>query len=344
MPVHPAPPASKGRLRRSAFGVRRAAVVASCALLLQGAGANAPVSGAAVSPFAGASFWVRPAAPAVGVAKAYRAAGDATAAARISRIARTPTAVWLTSDSASLSAHVSAVMADAESHGSVPVFVLYFIFGRDCRGYSAGGASSPAAYAAWVRRVASGIGSRHAAVIVEPDAAAQAASGRCGDPNRTAAALKDAVTVLKSRTRSTVYLDAGNSAWYPNPTTLVPVLRAAGIARADGFSLNVSNFQWTSTQTAYGLRLSYLVGGKHFVIDTSRNGAGPLRKGTDYAGPTWCNPPGRKLGPAPTWNTGQPRVDAYLWVKYPGSSDGTCGVGDPPAGTFWPSYALRLAR
>ena len=86
---------------------------------------------------------------------------------------------------------------------------------------------------------------------------------------------------------------------------------------------------------AYGKQLSAAVGGKHFVIDTSRNGLGPAT--------TWCNPSGEALGARPNAATGQTRVDAYLWVKRPGESDGTCN-GGPAAGTFWADYALGLAQ
>ena len=71
------------------------------------------------------------------------------------------------------------------------------------------------------------------------------------------------------------------------------------------------------------------------MIDTSRNGRGP-------AG-TWCNPKRRGLGARPTTETSNPRVDALLWIKVPGESDGTCN-GGPPAGHWWPGYALGLAR
>ena len=88
--------------------------------------------------------------------------------------------------------------------------------------------------------------------------------------------------------------------------------------------------------------MSQLVGGTHFVIDTGRNGNGPLPDHSGYRGPVWCNPPGRALGPAPTTNTGNPQADAFLWIKYPGQSDGDCGLKDPPAGTWLPHYALSL--
>jgi endoglucanase len=119
------------------------------------------------------------------------------------------------------------------------------------------------------------------------------------------------------------------------------LLRLAGIAHATGFALNVSNFYDTATVVAYGESLSHALGGTHFVIDTSRNGNGAPPSST--LEPSWCNPPGRALGADPTTDTGNPLVDAFLWIKQPGVSDGTCHPGDPPAGRWLPSYALALA-
>ena len=94
-------------------------------------------------------------------------------------------------------------------------------------------------------------------------------------------------------------------------------------------------------------------------------------------GGDWCNPPGSGLGARPTVNTGNPLVDALLWVKIPGESDGPCdaqggvrawdysvytlpgwpttssaqatfdplwGVNDPAAGVWFPAQALQLAQ
>ncbi len=101
---------------------------------------------------------------------------------------------------------------------------------------------------------------------------------------------------------------------------------------------------------------------KTFLIDTSRNGRGPwtpARKQLLWTDPqTWCNPPGRGLGPRPTTVTSTPLVDAYVWLKVPGESDGQCSRGlgsgttvvdpvwnrvDPAAGTWFPQQALELA-
>lgn len=90
----------------------------------------------------------------------------------------------------------------------------------------------------------------------------------------------------------------------------------------------------------------------HFVIDTSRNGVGPWQVPSDYE--DWCNPPDRGLGVAPTADTGDPLVDAYLWIKVPGESDGEClrgtagpedparGIVAPPAGAWFPDMAREL--
>jgi len=120
------------------------------------------------------------------------------------------------------------------------------------------------------------------------------------------------------------------------PDALPSGCGARALGPAVAFSLNVSNFRATDEVARYGVAVSSRRGGAHFVIDTSRNGRGPNRD-------QWCNPPGRALGTLPTTTTGNRLIDAYLWIKVPGESDGTCR-GGPPAGQWWPQYALGLAR
>ena len=64
-------------------------------------------------------------------------------------------------------------------------------------------------------------------------------------------------------------------------------------------------------------------------------------------GPTsdaqWCNPTGRALGTRPTTTTGIATLDAFLWIKRPGESDGACN-GGPKSGVWWADYALGLAQ
>jgi endoglucanase len=293
-------------------------------------------------PLAALSFYVDPHSPAVAQAAELRAAGQSADAAAIERIAQQPTATWFTG-SANVQAAVSSVTSLAQQAHRARLLVAYDIPGRDCGGFSAGGAPSPAAYRLWIKSFAAGIGERSATVILEPDAIAQALSGCApGGSSERYALLRYAIGVLKARPHVSVYLDAGNPGWIDPVSRLVGPLLQSGVAHADGFSLNVANFYTTAMAISYGESLSRSLRGAHFVIDTSRNGNGPEGAARDQL--DWCNPPGRALGTAPTTDTASPLVDAYLWIKEPGTSDGSCRPGEPRAGQWWPQYALELAR
>jgi endoglucanase len=288
------------------------------------------------SPLVGASFYVDPSSPARKQADAWRASRPADAA-QLDKIAGKPLAMWLGDWMGTEPyAEVARLTAKVNATGAIPVFVVYNIPLRDCGLWSAGGAASPAAYTRWVSEVARGIGSSRAVVIVEPDAVAGMDCLAAADQKVRLELIREAVRTLKASPKVTVYVDAGNAGWHP-PVKMAPRLRDAGIETADGFALNVSNFFDNAQSIRYGAELSGLVGSKHFVIDTSRNGSGPS---TPYE---WCNPLGRSLGVAPTANTGHPLVDAYLWVKPPGESDGECN-GGPGAGKWWAEYAVGLAQ
>jgi len=250
------------------------------------------------------------------------------------KIAAQPLAQWMGGWNLDIGGDVSNAISRITGARSLPIFVAYNIPGRDCGQYSAGGANGTDAYKRWIRAFANGIGNRRAVVILEPDALAGMS---CLSPRlqqERVDLIHDAVRVLKAR-RAAVYIDAGHARWV-DPGEMANRLNRAGIAEADGFSLNISNFLGTSVNIAYGTEVSKRVGGKHFIIDTSRNGLNATSAGN------WCNPAGQRVGPAPTTHTGNPLVDAFLWIKTPGESDGTCG-GGPAAGKWWGEYALGLA-
>jgi endoglucanase len=291
---------------------------------------------------AAGSLYVDPNNPAAQEVAQLRTEGDAAGAAAVERIATEPTGNWLT-EGPNVETSVRALTRRASAAGRDVLLVAYYIPGRDCGGYSSGGAPSPAAYMSWIRRFAAGIGPRQATVILEPDAVAQALTGCLGEAETREryALLRFAVGVLKAHSQVGVYVDAGNLGWIQPSRRLAAPLRRAGIERADGFSLNVSNFYATEPTIAYGTALSKALGGAHFVIDTGRNGNGPL--GSARSSLDWCNPPGRALGATPGTKPASPLVDAYLWIKQPGMSDGSCAPGEPRAGRWWPQYALALA-
>ena len=361
---------------------------------------------------------------------ALTSSGDKADAKLISEMIDVPQSVWFSSGSPhSVQQDVKNTVQRAAGKGTVPVLVAYNIPFRDCSQYSAGGATSVQEYEAWIDGFAAGIGNHKAVIILEPDGLgiipwykqfrglpSQAAEYEWCRPaeadeataaNDRFAMLNYAVDALKAKPNVGVYLDGTHSAWLGSGDAAHRLIQA-GVKRADGFFVNVSNYRLTEHLAKYGTWISKCIafannseeGGwrlghydwcasqyypanpndfstwhltdewydanlgsaiptTHFVIDTSRNGQGPWIPPADHpAGDPqdWCNPPDRGLGYRPTANTGQPLLDAYLWIKIPGESDGQCyrwtsgpldpvrGIQDPPAGQWFPDMALELVK
>jgi cellulase/cellobiase CelA1 len=293
------------------------------------------LTGTVPNPFAGAKWFIDPNSNARMQADAWRLSRPADAA-QMDKIAAQPQADWFGDWSGDIQSAVSARVTQITNAGALPILVAYDIPLRDCGSYSSGGASSADAYKSWIRAFASGIGARRAIVVLEPDVLASMDCLSAADQQTRLALLSDAVSVLGARSGVATYLDAGSSSWQ-SAATIAARLKSAGVAGARGFSLNVSNFRTTAAEVSYGDQVAGLIGGKHFVVDTSRNGLGPT------ADSQWCNPPGRALGNRATTATGDTLADAFVWIKRPGESDGTCN-GGPAAGSWWADYALGLAQ
>ena len=281
------------------------------------------------NPLEGQNFYVNP------NSKAARAASGA-GSPELDAIAATPTAYWM--DNISSPAVDAKYIATAQAAGTMPVLALYAIPHRDCGSYASGGFGSAAAYKGWIDGVAAAIGSGPAAVILEPDALAMADCLSGAQRQERFDLMSYAVDTLTRNPATAVYVDAGHSRWTA-ADEMARRLNQVGVSKARGFSLNTANFFTTEEEMGYGDAISGMTGGAHYVIDTSRNGAGPA-DGDMY----WCNPTGRALGAAPTTATGNGNVDAFLWVKRPGESDGACGPGEASAGTFVNKYAIDLVH
>lgn len=332
------------------------------------------------------------------------------------RLARFPSASWFTDGTPGEVRRRAARLVDAAAaKGQVPVLVAYNIPGRDCSHYSAGGAAGTEHYLEWIAGLAAGIGERPAIVVVEPDSLGvipwfrnlSGAIESCrpdgqapdGAAEARFAQLRGAADILAELPRARFYLDGTGSNWLP-PGEAADRLLRAGIAQADGFFLNVSNFEsdrrllhyarwvsdcialataravepaecpsqygpasfendasWAVTDAAYD-RLFAGAGlaadpatQKRAILDTSRNGRGSWTPPAGaYADPEiWCNPPGRGLGRRPTLATDHAYVDAFLWIKIPGESDGAChrgtaGPTDPERGIIAPRAGAWFAE
>ncbi len=261
-------------------------------------------------------------------------------AALIAKIASEPQASWYGGWSADITTVVGNYVNAAERAHALALLVAYNVPNRDCGQYSAGGARDSSEYIEWITAFATGIGARRAVVVLEPDALpllTQCLSE--ADQAKRLELIRQAVAILEARPGVSVYIDAGHSAWVP-AADMAQRLKRAGIESARGFALNTSNFQTDGELIAYGNALIQALGvGSHFIIDSSRNGNGPAPPSDE----SWCNPEGRALGRRPTADTGEAALDAYVWIKRPGESDGEC-KGGPAAGQWFQQRAVEMAR
>lgn len=325
-PSRPAHPPGTWRRAAGACAAAGALVAGTVAIALSG--------GTAVSA-AESAFYVDPASSSARWVAANP--GDSRTPVIRDRIASVPQARWYTTtNTSSIRAEVSSFVGAAASAGKIPILVVYNIPNRDCGGPSGGGAPSHAAYRAWVDEVAAGLAGRPATIVLEPDVLPLMTNCQNADQqNQTKASMAYAGKKLKSGSAGAkVYFDIGHSAWL-SPGEAANRLRGADISNsADGISTNVSNYQHTSNEVNFAKSVLNAVGDGRLkaVVDTSRNGNGP-------AGSEWCDPGGRAIGTPSTVNTGDARIDAFLWVKLPGESDGCIA----PAGQFVPQRAYELA-
>ena len=269
---------------------------------------------AAGNPLAGSTFYVNSDENyAAAQAAAWRLSRPSDAAS-MDRIASQSKAFWKGNWTPSSQQTAADYVNRAQAAAKIGVLVAYNIPGRDCGSYSAGGATSYSNYKTWIDGMSAGIAGRRTIVVLEPDALAQLDCMSADGQAARLDALSYALTKLKAG-GALVYLDIGNPGWLSSAQAATR-LQQANISAADGFSLDISNFYTTNQTTTYGTDISNRLGGKHFIIDTSRNGLGSNGQ--------WCNPTGRALGTNPTSSTASPLIDAYLWIKGPGESDGAC--------------------
>jgi cellulose 1,4-beta-cellobiosidase len=179
-----------------------------------------------------------------------------------------------------------------------------------------------------------------------------------------------------------IYLDAAHAGWLGwdhHREAIIKVYKkvlkaAGGVDMIRGFATNVSNYTHLYNRDGAAMESSdpcynemvyvkklavgladHGVRNKGFIIDTSRNGKGGIRKVWGH----WCNIKGAGLGERPR-AAPEPFIDAFFWVKPPGESDGIsdptqprfdaeCASSEsapdaPQAGVWFQSYFHELVR
>ena len=295
------------------------------------------------NPLAGLRFYVDHDSPSWNQWRAYERAGRQARANLVWRIAREPKAVWVGRfTKPNFHVKVRRIFDNAHAQGAVPIMTVLRAQSTRCSPtYDGGGPAEDARTRAWYDDLARAIGLDRVVIAFEPDSLGTIdchARSRRDDRYRL---LRYGVTALSRNPNATIYIEAGASDW-EGASRMAKKLRRVGVAKVRGFMLNATHYDWTRSNIRYGLKLSRLVGGTHFIINTAENGRGPIHhylpNGRRIT--VWCNPPNRGLGPAPTTNTSNPRVDAYVWVNRPGYAQ-SC-QHRPIA--WYPPRALSYAR
>jgi endoglucanase len=328
-----------------------------CALSAAPAAAQTPVppdprgvDPASPNPLVGQRLFVDPNQPAWRQFRADRSSHRARAASAVWPLAREPKFQWFGRWTHAVRAQVRSYISRAQAARSVPLMTVMRHQGKKCHGrYGGGGARGDARTRKWYRSFARGVGTARVVIAFEPDSLGTLDCLTRSRRRTRLRLLAYGVDVLSKLPNATVYLEGGASDWEPARRT-ARQLRIIGIAKVRGFMLNVTHYDWTANNIRHGMKISRLTGGKHFIVSTAFNGRGPIHY-RKYSGPhrwrvmnVWCHPLKRGLGPAPTTATGNPQVDAFMWIGRPGYSAGSCNGGPMPVGSWWPKRARMFGK
>ncbi|HWD70524.1 MAG TPA: glycoside hydrolase family 6 protein [Solirubrobacteraceae bacterium] len=251
---------------------------------------------------------------------------------------------WMWNQPASsLAATVEKFLADAEVAQPNTTIALssYSLVHGACESPKA----IKSGYENWITQLAKGIGNFRVVLYLEEDSLIETHCLTHAQLQTRLSELAYAVKTLSQDPHLLIYMDAGAPDGWNNAAETARLLKQADVGDADGFFVNATHNDWTTTDVHYGQEIANALGGKHFIVQTDDNGRGPLvpddRK--DNGNEDLCNPAGRGTGPL-TWDTGYKYVDGFLWFNNPGNSDGPCGMGAPPVSAFWAPYAVGLVQ
>ncbi|CAE6383720.1 unnamed protein product [Rhizoctonia solani] len=318
-----------------------------------------------VNPFSGKTFYKSPHYRASVEAEIERLneAGKTELAAKAAKVAEVPTFIWI-SDTAAVST-ISGYLKDAaaiqKSTGKKQIvqLVVYNLPERDCSAKASDGElhlnnAGEARYEAYIKAVASQL-QRYpdvsVAVALEPDSIGNLVTNlavpKCGNAAPAHKRLIGLAISLLQLPNVSIYLDGAHAGWLGWPDNLAPTAAVLGEilnnAKAHnpkstvrGLTTNVSNYNGLGNQEQQGRdELKYIndlaplltAAGypAHFIVDQGR--AGNQEAARD--GGDWCNFKYAGFGPRPSTTTPSPLVDAIVWVKPGGESDGTSDTASP---------------
>ncbi|KAL4910477.1 putative 1,4-beta-D-glucan cellobiohydrolase C [Aspergillus multicolor] len=319
-------------------------------------------------------------------------AAAATAAAKV------PSFVWLdvAAKVPTMADYLKDIKSQNDAGASPPIagqFVVYDLPDRDCAALASNGeyriddngVEHYKAYIDSIREILLEYSDVQTILVIEPDSLANLVTNlnvaKCANAQSAYLECTDYALEQLNLPNVNMYLDAGHAGWLGWSANLQPaanlyasVYKNAGSpAAVRGLATNVANYNaWTigtcpsytqgntvCDEKRYVNAIAPLLSAQgfnaHFIVDTGRNGKQPTGQ---QAWGDWCNVINTGFGERPTTNTGDSLVDAFVWVKPGGESDGTsdsaatrydahCGYSDalqpaPEAGTWFQAYFVQL--
>ncbi|KAF8536952.1 1, 4-beta cellobiohydrolase [Trichophaea hybrida] len=329
---------------------------------------------------------------------AFEAAGKTALVSAAKKVAEVPTFIWL--DTISKVPAVRKYLQQVKELGSEDVivpFIIYDLPDRDCSSGASNGELSLAnggaeryknEYIDPIRAILKDYPKIPVAFIVEPDALANLVTNmnvtKCAGAAEAYKALTTYAIQQLSLPNVSLYLDGGHGGWLGWPANLPPAAKLYAEIRKNagsppqlrGLATNVSNYNGWSLATcpAYtspnpncdekryieAMASALATEGwadTHYIVDQSRSGmqpTGQIKQGH------FCNVIDTGFGIRPTSNIGHPSVDAIVWAKPGGESDGTsdksskrydehCSLPDalqpaPEAGKWFQAYFEQLLK
>ncbi|KAF2755930.1 cellulase [Pseudovirgaria hyperparasitica] len=328
------------------------------------------------------------------VTAAAAAISDASLKASALKVANVGSFLWI--DTIANIARIEPALKDVPCNNILGL-VIYDLPGRDCAAKASNGELPVGSinrykteYIDPIVKLIKAHPNTAFALVIEPDSLPNlVTNANLATCQSSASGYREGVAyALKNLNLPNVimYLDAGHGGWLgwdanltPGAQELASAWKNAGSpAQLRGVSSNVAGWNaWIKTPGEFentpdgkynkaqdekryvqyfGAALAAAGMPNKFIVDTGRNAVQGLR--LEWG--DWCNVNGAGFGVRPTSNTGDAGVDAFVWVKPGGESDGTsdtsavrydsfCGKNDaykpaPEAGTWNQAYFEMLLR
>ncbi|KAL4930165.1 putative cellobiohydrolase [Aspergillus undulatus] len=309
-----------------------------------------------------------------------------------------PSFHWLdtTAKVPSMGEYLANIKEQNDAGASPPIagiFVVYNLPDRDCAALASngeliiadGGVEKYKAYIDAIREHVVEYSDTNIILVIEPDSLANLVTNlsveKCANAQEAYLECTNYAITQLDLPNVSMYLDAGHAGWLGWPANIGPAAQLfAGVyqdagspAALRGLATNVANYNAWSIDTCpsytaqnnvcdeqgyinnFAPQLADAGWDAHFIVDTGRNGKQPTGQ-IEWG--DWCNSKGTGFGVRPTTDTGNELVDAFVWVKPGGESDGTsdtsaerydahCGAEAalqpaPEAGTWFQAYFEQL--